>query len=147
MLTIEQIARLISVFTCAMFTGASLYINLAEHPARLYCGTKLAATLFPGSYRRGARLQAPLAILCLVFSIVSWVYGSSKWWLIAGLLVGAVVPFTFIVIMPTNKQLLNPKIDKESPRTQALLEKWGGLHAVRTLLSMTAFIIYLFCMV
>lgn len=143
MFSIEHLFRLSSVFTCAIFAGAAIYINVAEHPARMEVGTRLAATVFPGSYKRAAAMQAPLAVICLISSIVSWLLGSSIWWLIAGIMVGAVVPFTIIVIMPTNKQLLNPKVDKDSPHTKALLEKWGKLHAVRTVLTMAAFVIFL----
>jgi len=34
----RQIAEFVSVLTCGLFTGASVYINLVEHPARMECG-------------------------------------------------------------------------------------------------------------
>ena len=57
-------------------------------------------------------------------------------WFIGAVLIGLVVPFTFLVVMPTNHQLLIPGRDLASGETRALLEKWGKLHAVRTVLGL-----------
>ena len=61
----------------------------------------------------------------------------------AHLLIFAVIPFTLIVIMPTNKMLLAPGVDKASPTTRTLLEKWGKLHGVRSILSFVAASLFL----
>ena len=45
--------------------------------------------------------------------------------MIAALLVGAVVPFTFLGIMPTNNKLLTPGRDLSSTETRDLLIRWG----------------------
>ncbi len=133
-----------SVFTCSMFSGAALYVNLVEHPARMECGTELAATVFPGSYRRAAILQASLAAVGCISSIISWrFYSAPQEWLYAGLLLGSVIPFTLLAIMPTNKKLLDPKVDKEAPTTRELLTSWGKLHAVRTVASIGALVVFL----
>lgn len=62
----------------------------------------------------------------------------------AALLIGAVVPVTLIGIMPTNKALLAPGRDLGTAETRALLEHWARLHAVRTLLSLCATILYVY---
>jgi hypothetical protein len=59
-------------------------------------------------------------------------------WLVAGVLIGVVVPFTLLVIMPTNRQLLAPGRDLASAETRALLVRWGRLHAVRSVLALLA---------
>jgi len=58
-------------------------------------------------------------------------------------LIGLVVPFTFVAIMPTNSQLLAPGRDLASSETQALLEKWAKLHAVRSILSFVATLVFI----
>ena len=50
--------ELINVLIVGIFAGAAIYINVAEHPARLSCGTELAVTEFPPSYKRATRMQA-----------------------------------------------------------------------------------------
>src|SRR6266581_7622001 len=104
----KEIAEVISVLACALFTGAAAYVNLVEHPARMECGVELAATEFPPSYRRGTIMQVTLAAVGLLASVAAWLAGATFWWLVGGVLLGSVIPFTLIVILPTNKQLLNP---------------------------------------
>ena len=139
----RQTAEFISVFACALFAGASVYISLVEHPARMECGLEVAATEFAPSYRRATVMQASLAALGLVLSIVAWLAGATFLWLIGGILLGAVIPFTLIVILPTNKLLLSPILDKQSPQTGRLLTHWAALHAVRSVLSGLALLLFL----
>jgi len=62
---------------------------------------------------------------------------------VAGLLLGAVVPFTLVIILPTNKRLLDPALDEASPRAAALLARWNRLHAVRSAAALLALVILL----
>jgi hypothetical protein len=137
--TLEFVATL----TGALFAGAALYINAAEHPARMGLETRMAALQWAPSYRRATWLQAPLALMSLACGVGAWLLGAGIGWLFAALLVGAVVPFTFAVIMPTNNKLLASGRDLDSLETRALLVHWGRLHAVRTILSLAGVSIYL----
>jgi uncharacterized membrane protein len=125
---------------CAgLFAGAAVYITFVEHPARLECGTELAATEFGPSYRRATVMQASLAAVGLAASLVAWAAHRDIWVLIAGLLLGAVIPFTLVVILPTNTRLLAADLDRRSAEAAALLARWGRLHAVRSALSVLSF--------
>jgi uncharacterized membrane protein len=139
------VAPLLATLCCGLFAGAAVYISLVEHPARMECGTELAAAEFPPSYRRAAVMQASLAILGFLFSVLAWLEEANIWWLVGGVLLVSVVPFTLIVVMPTNRQLLDPSLDKKSDRAARLLTRWGKLHAVRTILSTLALLVFL-CM-
>lgn len=88
-------------------------------------------------------MQAPLAILSFIAGAGAWLLGSGLMWLIGAVLIGLVVPFTFIAIMPTNHRLLEPGRDLSSAETRSLLNKWARLHAVRSVLSFIASIVYL----
>jgi uncharacterized membrane protein len=136
------LSELIAIIACALFAGAAIYINLVEHPARMECGTELAATVFRPSYKRAAIMQVSLALISFVSSIFAW-YGSSHiGWLAGGLIIVSVIPFTFIAIMPTNNKLLDPNLDKTSSATEKLLLRWGRLHAVRSILSVVSLLIF-----
>jgi hypothetical protein len=139
----RQIAEFVSLLACALFTGAAVYVNLVEHPARMECGVELAATEFAPSYRRATVLQAACAAVGLLASVAAWLAGSGFWWLVAGVLLGSVIPFTLIVILPTNKRLLSPELDRRSAEAERLLARWGRLHAVRSVLSGLALLLFL----
>src|SRR5207245_5211819 len=77
-------------------------------------------------------------------SVAAWLAWATFWWIIAGVLQVSVIPFTLIVILPTNKQLLNSALDRRSVQTERLLARWGRLHAVRSALSAFALLLFLF---
>lgn len=135
---------ILTATACAgVFFGAALYINLVEHPARVSCGTELAVREFTPSYHRATVMQASLAVVgCLSGFSGAWITGDARVALAAALL-GAVVPITLLVIFPTNAQLLDPSLDRGSVRTAALLSRWNRLHAIRTVLSGSAFAVFL----
>lgn len=125
---------------CAgLFAGAAIYITLVEHPARLECGTVLAATVFRPSYRRAAVMQASLAIAGFIAACLAWAQGRGVLVLVGGVLLGTVVPFTLLVILPTNNRLLDRNLERGSAEAAALLRRWGQLHAVRSAVSGLAF--------
>jgi hypothetical protein len=143
----REIGEFVAVLACSMFAGAALYIGFVEHPARMECGVEIAATQFPPSYRRATVMQATLAALGLISSIAAWLAGATFWWTIGGLILGAVIPFTLIVILPTNKQLMSQTLDKRSAQTERLLARWGTLHAVRSALSGLALLLFLYLLI
>ncbi len=138
-----QLAQFIATLSCTLFAGAALYINLVEHPARMGCSTELAATVWAPSYKRATWMQAPLALLSSAAAMGSGFLGGGVSWLVGGVVILAVVPFTIFAIAPTNRELLAPKRDRASSDTRALLDRWGRLHAVRSLLSVCASAIFL----
>jgi len=137
----QSALEVIATLASGLFAGAAIYINLVEHPARMWLDTPNATSQWAPSYARATLMQAPLAVIGLLSAAAAWWIGAGTVWLVAGLLLGAVVPFTLLVIMPTNRQLLNPSRDRDSSETRALLEHWARLHAVRSVLGLTAFVL------
>ena len=137
------ISKSVALLASGLFTGAALYVSFVEHPARIQCGTRLAVTEFAPSYKRGAIMQASLSTIGTLAAIAAWLQGAPPSWLIGGLLLGSLIPFTLIVILPTNKRLLDPALDKDSALAEQLLQRWGKLHAARTALSLPSFLVFL----
>lgn len=138
-----EATQFLAALCCTLFTGAAVYINLVEHPARLECTTEIAAAQWAPSYRRATRMQASLAIASSLAGVLAWLLGGGIAWLLGALLIGLVVPFTFVAIMPTNHRLLEPGRDLSSPETRQLLDRWGRLHGVRSALGLAASVVYL----
>jgi len=126
-----------------LFAGAAVYINLIEHPARLSCGIDLALKEFRPSYRRATLMQASLAIVGVASGLLAAWFQRVVHILVPTLLLGSVVPFTLVVILPTNKRLLDPALDVRPLDAAVLLQRWAMLHAVRSLLASVAFIMFL----
>jgi hypothetical protein len=61
--------QFVATLATTLFSGAAVYINLVEHPARMACGTELAATVFGPSYRRAAVMQVGLALAATIAGI------------------------------------------------------------------------------
>lgn len=128
-----------ATLAAGLFAGAALYVTLVEHPARVSLGARAAIHEFGPSYRRGAAMQAPLSLVGAAAAIARWVMGASPVWLVGGLALGALVPFTLAIIMPTNTRLLDSRLDAGSEEAASLLRRWGTLHAVRTVVSLAVF--------
>jgi hypothetical protein len=142
-----MVSEIVATFASGIFAGAAVYINFVEQPARLSCGVELAVTEWRPSYKRGTVMQAPLAAIGSLAALVSWWFDRGLPWLVGGLLLLLVIPFTLLVILPTNKRLESPELDLRSVEAGILMRRWGRLHAVRSLLSVAAFLIFLFLLV
>ena len=133
-----------ATISSALFAGAALYVTVVEHPARLQAGIAIAAAEFPPSYHRGARLQAPLALIGFVAALLAWFLGGGTGWLVGSVLLFLPIPFTILVIAPVTRQLLQPGAGAQPEAAASLLERWGRLHLVRTLLGIGALSLFLF---
>lgn len=133
-----MVLELLALLFTTAFAAIAVYIAVVEHPARLAGDTGAALAQWRPSYKRAAVMQVTLALGGVASAIAAFVTGRSVWALIGGLVLALVVPFTLVVIMGTNKQLQDPRRDGHTPGTRHLLENWGRLHRVRTVISVVA---------
>ena len=139
MLALVQIIALMATTT---FTGAAIYITFVEHPARMACAPELAATVWAPSYKRASLMQAPLAVIGFLGGALAWWLASGVAWLIAGLFILAVVPFTLLIIGPLVNAPLHAVDPRQHPdKARALLVTWGRMHAARSVLGVIASVI------
>jgi uncharacterized membrane protein len=141
---LTTLAELLATLSSGLFAGASVYINLVEHPARMEAGMNLALTEFAPSYHRATVTQVSLASLGFLSALAAWRLRLDARWLIGGGLLVSVIPFTAVAILPTNKQLLDPATANDLELAERLLTRWGRLHAVRSVLSLASLLTFLF---
>jgi hypothetical protein len=140
--SIAQWFEWLATLCCGIFTGAAIYINAVEHPARMSCGVKIALAQWAPSYQRATAMQASLAVAGFLFALAAFFTGATTLVLLAGLVLVSVAPFTLLVIMPTNKRLQAINAETHADETIALLSRWNRLHGVRSALSFVALVIF-----
>jgi hypothetical protein len=134
---------LLALIAAAVFSGAALYVNVAEQPARLLLDDRALLTEWKPSYKRGAAMQAPTVLVAFLLGMAAWWQTSQVGFLIGAVAIIAAWPWTLIGIKPTNDALLATEPDNAGPRVRALVVRWGALHAVRTVLGVLATLAFL----
>ena len=133
-----MISGLLALTAAAIFTGAAFYVGVVEQPARLSLEDRALLAEWKPSYRRGAAMQAPLALVGFVLGLIAWWQASHAGFLFGAVAIIAPWPWTVLVIKPVNDALSATELDQAGPPTRALILKWGALHAVRTALGALA---------
>jgi len=133
-----MIFGLLALIAAAIFGGVALYVNIVEQPARLSLDDRALLVEWKPSYKRGAAMQAPLALVGFLLGMLAWWQTSHAGFLIGALLILAPWPWTLIVIKPTNDALLATNPDQAGPQTRSLIQRWGVVHGVRTVLGALA---------
>src|SRR5580704_9548887 len=118
-----------------------------SNPQRLQLDDHALLAQWQPSYKRGFAMQAPLAVAGFILGLLAW-WQTGGWpWLLGAIILIANWPYTLLVIMPTNNRLMaqDPAADPAAvgAATRRLIEKWAGLHAVRTALGFAAVAVFL----
>jgi len=88
-------------------------------------------------------MQAPLALVGSLLGLLAW-WQTKDWrWLLGAVVLVANWPYTLFVVMPTNNQLKAINSAGAGPKSRMLIEQWGRLHAVRSVLGFAATLIFL----
>lgn len=118
----------------AAFTGATLYVSMAEHPARMRLDDGAALAQWQAIFTRSMTVQIGLALGAGLFALAAWLRWRSNWpWLTGGLIAWAAIPYGYAVLADVQRQLRTATPDAK-PDIRALLQRWGALHTGRTAL-------------
>jgi uncharacterized membrane protein len=136
----------LALVVAGLFTGAAVYVNFAEQPARLGLKDRPLLAEWKTAYKRGAIMQASLAMAGFILGALAWWQAGKPAFIIGALLMLAPWPWTLLIIKPINDTLMSTDPAKADAETRALIVKWDRLHLVRTALGALGTIAFLYAL-
>lgn len=135
----------LALASAAAFTGAAAYVNWCEQPARLTLDDAPLLKEWKFSYAKGTEMQATLALVSGLLGLAAFFFEGSVMAAAGGVLMLTNWPYTLLAINPTNKRL--GAMADAGADARPLIQRWGRLHAVRTLLGFAGLCAFLFAQV
>ncbi|WED44431.1 DUF1772 domain-containing protein [Legionella cardiaca] len=127
----------------AVFSGAAIYINCVEQPARLRLENAALLKQWKVAYKKGAVMQVSLALLASICGIISFLKDFNWWCLMGSFFILANWPYTLMAILPVNQKIMATSENEANEQTRNLITRWGFLHAIRSLLGIMATLCFL----
>jgi Anthrone oxygenase len=120
-----MLAGQLALIAAALFTGAAVYVIVAEQPARLALGDRPSLAEWKAAYHRGFAMQGSLAIIGFSLGLMAASAEMDWRWVAGAFMLLANWPFTLIAILPTNKLLMETPPQNAGPKSRALIRVWG----------------------
>jgi hypothetical protein len=126
------------------FTGASLYVNYVEQPARLALSDDALIKEWEPSDHRGFIVLAGLAALGALFGFIAWRELDDVRWIFGALALIASWPYTYLAIVPLNNRILALAGAGEEGAHEArkVINLWGTLELGQTAIGLLAMLIF-----
>ena len=129
----------------AAFSGAALYVNLVEQPARLALDDAAMLDEWGPSDRRGVGLLATLSLISAALGLLTYFASQDVRWAIGALIVLLAWPYTLFAMSPLNNQIL-ALAPRDIGAARVLVRQWGLLEYGQTAIGLVATAVYLWAL-
>ncbi len=124
------------------FTGASLYVNFVEQPARLALTDDALIKEWEPSDHRGFILLAGLAAVAALFGFIAYRELNDLRWALGALVMLASWPYTYLAIVPLNNRILGLIGADGAHEARKLIDLWGKLEIGQTAIGLAGLLIF-----
>lgn len=115
--------------------GIALTASIVVHPiltkAKKVTAIEVFKPFFDKTHVAVLYMSIVVSLLALAFSLMT----GNWWWFGVSVAMHLNGPYTIFFMMPLNRRLMDENVDPHSEQTDNDIKKWGGLHAVRTILN------------
>ena len=132
----------LALATAGAFTGASLYVNAVEQPARMSLSDDALIKEWEPSDHRGFIVLAGLAAAAALFGFIAYRELNDVRWMLGALIAIASWPYTYLAIVPLNNRILALIGADAAHDARKVIELWGVLELGQTAIGVLATLVF-----
>jgi hypothetical protein len=132
-----MLAGLFALIFASALTGAGIYVNGVEQPARLELDDVEMLKEWGPSDRRGVALMAVLALASAIAGLLAYFETSDVRFAVGAVISASSWPYTIFVMGPIDNQII-ALAPKDVGAARALLWQWGLLEYGQTAIAVAA---------
>jgi hypothetical protein len=140
-----MIAGYLALAFAAALSGAALYVNVVEQPARLALDDQALLNEWAPSDSRGVALMAGLSLISAALGLSAFYAGGDPRWAVGATIAILTWPYTFFAMAPVNNQILT-LAPRDIGAARALVRQWGLLEYGQTAIGLLACGVFVWAM-
>ena len=115
--------------------GIALTATVIVHPILVIAKKATAIEVFKPFFDKTHIWVLVLSIIVTLLALAYSIMTGNWWWFGISMIMHLNGPYTIFFMMPLNRRLMDENVDPLSKQTASDIQKWGGLHLVRTILN------------
>jgi hypothetical protein len=120
--------------------GIALTASIVVHPILVKAKKITAIEVFKPFFDKTHIAVLVMSITVSILALGVSILNDNWWWFGISAIMHLNGPYTIFFMMPLNRRLMDDNVDPQSDQTKSDIIRWGGLHALRTILNGAIFI-------
>ncbi len=123
--------------------GIALTATVIVHPILVMAKKTTAIEVFKPFFDKTHIWVLVLSIIVTLLALAYSLMTGNWWWFGISIIMHLNGPYTIFFMMPLNRRLMDKNVNPLSEQTASDIQKWGGLHLVRTVLNGLVFVVFI----